>query len=344
MQPLFVAQSALVLPEVTLALFIFMALCSYYEGRVLWFAFYASLAMLTKESAIVLPVVVIVYSILQWAVVKEKPQALKLTGLVLIALPYLTFGCFLLLQKKQNGWYFFPYHMDAVVFDISVFVQQAAHFLLFVFVQQGRYVLTVLTAMGLVFSLALNKQAITRRCDFLFLLVLFGVAFLGFNSLFGVYMGRYATIVVVVFCIAAGVAITSVSESNLYMALVMAGLLVVSYRHLEQPQFNYDEDMGYRRQVHVLQQGVTEMIRIMKPGDKPGSNFPGFFALGFDKGGYLNGAKINPDRLTDKDYDYYLLCNPPDAGFDVDSSKYITLVKAFDDGYAHTSLYRVRRK
>ncbi|MGK3893880.1 phospholipid carrier-dependent glycosyltransferase, partial [Enterococcus faecium] len=52
-QPVFVAQSGFILPEVCLALFVLLALCFYYEER-FWlfalFALFASMAILTKES------------------------------------------------------------------------------------------------------------------------------------------------------------------------------------------------------------------------------------------------------------------------------------------------------
>ncbi len=385
-QPLFLAQSGMVLPEITLALLIFMALCSYYEGRLMLFALFASLALLTKEVAVVLPVVVIFYSVVQWIVAKERPRALTPAGLFTTVIPYLIFGCFLLLQKWQNGWYFFPFHMDAVVFDIGNFIHQFERFAWFVFIQQGRCVLTSLTVvsilvLGLVKNGLFPKIASSQLTPvlrtyplfekksgempienwywhlskkfnpavwdggFLLLMVLFMVVFTALNSLFGVYMGRYATVVMVAFCVVAGVAITAVWKNGLYTGVVMLVLLVVGWRYQEGRGFNYDEDLGYRHQVHVLQQGVTEVLKTIKPVDKVYGNFPGYFALSFSKSGYLKGATINPKQMSDHDYNYYLLCNPPNPGFETDSSKYVvTLLKAFDDGYAHAGLYRVSKK
>ncbi len=80
-QPLFLAQSCLVLPEITLTLLIFLSVCSYYENDFLLYSVYASLAILTKEAAIILPASVIAYSVLKWLILKAPPQGIKLFAL-----------------------------------------------------------------------------------------------------------------------------------------------------------------------------------------------------------------------------------------------------------------------
>src|ERR1019366_6497143 len=65
LQPLFLAQSAMVLPEIALAFFVFLSLTSYFEENFILFMLFATLAILTKESAVVVPVAVLAYSIFQ---------------------------------------------------------------------------------------------------------------------------------------------------------------------------------------------------------------------------------------------------------------------------------------
>ena len=343
-QPIFLAQSGLVLPEILLAFLMFMALCSYYEGGFMLFAFYASLALLTKESAIVLPVVVIFYSCFCWIAGKVRPKGLSVSGLLWATAPYLIFGGFLLVQKQQNGWYFFPFHLESVSFNVADCVRQFKAFTWFIFIAQGRYFLTLAAVAGLVVSAMLNKQDIARRGGFLFLLVLFAGAFMMFNSLFGVYMGRYVTAAVVVFCIVAGVLVGSVSENNLFTAIVLAALLLVSGQYLETGVFNYDTDLGYRRSVHVLQQAVHEVTGLANRGQCVYANFPGYYAFSFDEGGYITPGKIKPEQVSDKD-DHYLVMGSPGGQYETDTSKYtLTLLKAFDDGYAHTGVYWARKR
>ena len=63
-QPIFLSQSILLLPEVLLSLFLFLSLVTYFEKKYFLFGVFASLAVLTKESAVVLPCVVLAYSVL----------------------------------------------------------------------------------------------------------------------------------------------------------------------------------------------------------------------------------------------------------------------------------------
>ena len=108
-QPLFLAQSGLMLPEISLTLFVFLALCSYYENKFWLFAFFASLAILTKEVAVVLPVSVTAYSVFRWVVLKVKPKAFNITAMALTIASYLVFGFFCSYKSGKTGGIFFQY-------------------------------------------------------------------------------------------------------------------------------------------------------------------------------------------------------------------------------------------
>ena len=50
----------------------------------------------------------------------------KPVNILLVISPYLVFGAFLLIQKKQNGWYFFPFHLDNIATNLSDYWSNAA--------------------------------------------------------------------------------------------------------------------------------------------------------------------------------------------------------------------------
>jgi hypothetical protein len=71
-QPVFFAQSILVLPEICLALFMLWAIHYWSIRKYGWYALMSTAAILIKETAIIIPVVVITASIINWLVQRPK--------------------------------------------------------------------------------------------------------------------------------------------------------------------------------------------------------------------------------------------------------------------------------
>jgi hypothetical protein len=343
-QPLFVAQSALVLPEIFLSLLLFLAICSYYEDKLLLFAIYGSIAILTKESAIILPVSVLTYSLWRYKATGVRPSGLYLSGILLTMIPYLVFITFLVIQKQQNGWYLFPYHFGLVSFQIKAVAHQILRYIFIVFFKQGRTLVSVIVFFIFIYQYIAGKIYSLNGYWYSILIIAFSVLFIGFNSLFSVYMDRYVLMVVVTFSIVCGVLFASLSERYIVLgSLLMVTLLTSSY-YMDTKVFGYDTDQGYRRQIHVLQQSIKYVSE--SPNQyKVNGNFPAYYAIGCPDAGYLSGNRpINP-YLSDADSVYYFLkCEPGDT--DIYSGMILqkTLVKKFDDEYAHVYIYRVTRK
>ncbi len=309
-QPVFLAQAALLLPEICLALLIFLSLCFYYENRFWLFAIFASLAAVTKEPAIALPAVVIFYSLLRYLVSKQKPQALKLMPVLLTLFPYLVFASFLLLQKMQNGWYFFPYHMDTVNFSLGVFGSQLRTYAVFIFREQGRYLITSVLVAGAIFSAVKgkwNSEKISR--SFTWLLVLYCLAHLIFNSFFSIYMARYMTAFIVMFSVLAAASLTAISKNRYFLAITVLAISFAGYNNLESATFNYDADQSYTRQVKTMQQAISYIIHLAGPGGKVMANFPAYYALKYSEGGYLGSADyVQVVCLSEKNWDSNSVC------------------------------------
>jgi 4-amino-4-deoxy-L-arabinose transferase-like glycosyltransferase len=340
-QPVFLAQSGLLIPEITLALFIFLALCSYYEKSFFLFSVFVVMAVLTKEAAIVLPVTVLAYSILTWVLRGVKPKGLSTSGVVLTIVPYLVFGLFLLLQKHQNGWYFFPMHIKSVSFGLENLLCQMARFKFFIFFAQGRKLWSFLLLTGAVFALLTGKWRMERIVNsFVFLLFLLVISFSAMGLMVDLYLDRYLMMLVIAYCIFTGVAICSISGNRLFLALVILLAVLVSSENLESGKFNYDADLGYRRQVYVLAQAVNSLFERTKPGDRIYANFPGYFAIVFQQGGYWPAGKANDVVLSRENGYYLILCNPG-ADLPVSASS-MKLLSQFNDGYAHAEVFWVK--
>ena len=343
-QPLFLAQSGLLLPEMSLSLFVFLALCFYFEERFLLFALFGALAILTKEAAVVLPVAVIAYSIFRWVLLRSKPAGLNLVAMVLTLSPYFIFGLFLLVQKQQNGWYFFPLHIHSVTFDFRAVLSQLHDFLFFIFWSQGRGFMSFVLLTGAAFALLTGKWTLHRiGRSFVLLIVLLFFAFLAISAMVDLYVARYVLVLLVVFSILAAVALSIISSNRFFAAVVLMLVVFQGIQNLENGQFNYDADLGYRRSVHVMQQAFIYVAETAKPGEKAFSNFPGYFALTFQPGGYLSGRK-DVQLAGKEDTVYYEIICSPGTEYHLDTGKYNSyLLRRYVDGFAHTEVYLVER-
>jgi 4-amino-4-deoxy-L-arabinose transferase-like glycosyltransferase len=341
LQPVFLAQSGLMLPEITLTLLAFLSITNYYEGNIFLFSLFASLALLTKESAIVLPVAMLTYSVVRFIFYRDNIKVFRPVQLFLTLVPYMVFGVFLLIQKKQNGWYFFPYHLDSVALDQHVFMQQLPRYFLFVSHSQGRYWFAKFILVAPVVALLThrwNRQNPGK--GFLLPLLIFAFAFLCFCCISAFFMDRYAMSLVLVFIILTGVCITTISGNNWWVAAATIFLCVTSWGERVGERFTYDSDLGYRSEVRALQEAVNYVEENSAEGEKVCGNFPAYFALSFPAGGYL------PEKshlVFDRRCDYYLSASPG-ASYNPDTAgRQPVLMKDFKYGYSQVAVYQLRK-
>ena len=144
-QGIFLAQSAMVLPEVLVSLLAITTLYLWSQGRVIQATVLASICLLSKESgAILLPAMGLGY--LANVLLQKKfnwKESFGILGLLAIAcLPYLLF---LLAQKNKFGWYFYPNHVDLQAKSAIDFQRQLKASIAYTLFAEGRIYLTLLT-------------------------------------------------------------------------------------------------------------------------------------------------------------------------------------------------------
>jgi hypothetical protein len=344
-QPLFLAQCCLLLPEITLSLLIFMALCAYYENRFFLFALYASLGILTKETAAVLPIAVLLYDFFLWALTRHRPQSFYASGILSILAPYLVLVIFLMLQKKQNGWYLFPHHTEMIDFTIQGYLYRFKYYFLFFFQSQGRLLLTAILFVASILAIMRHQHSRQNLAkSFLLLLVIFSILFIALTCSFDFLLSRYVAAVLAPFCILAAMALTTISNNKYFIAAAVILVFAFAYNNLEGGTYNSDGDLGYIRQIKVLQQAIDYVYETAKPGEGVDGNPPVPTALYFPGSGYLKGKKVRKDWQS-KTGNYFLILREPGLDYNTDSIKnQMSLLKSFDDGNAHARVYYVTHR
>lgn len=340
-QPVFLAQSALVIPEIMVSLFAFLALVFFYEEKYLLYVLFGSLVVLTKESGLVVPCAALTYCLFKLVVSKEDHSKFAFVKLLVAVVPLLVFGIFLLIQKQQNGWYFFPEHYDNIVISFKIIRKQFSGFFDFVFYAQERYWWLKILLIAIVISVLknrLNEEGLKK--GLLPLLVIFMFGFLLFSSL-NFYMERYVVAAIAFAALLVGVSLEIILRNKFLVLIATFFLSVVAIKHLEENKFNYDCDLGYRRDVRTLQSAINYVSDMSGAPKKVFGTFPAYFALNFFNGGYMKAKNIIPKKDFRDDLDYVII----DAlGTNNGTNRYynkLKLIKTFVDGYSKVCVYEV---
>ena len=120
MQEVFFVQSSFLLPEIQLALFTFLSLCFYVKNKFLLLILSLTALFYTKESGMVLGVVLLTDASITLFKKKEEWK-LRVCRLVSVIIPCVLIAVFFLLQKHTTGWYVFPEHIHLVDYTWGAF-------------------------------------------------------------------------------------------------------------------------------------------------------------------------------------------------------------------------------
>jgi hypothetical protein len=341
-QPLFLAQSTLLLPEVPLALACLWSIDTFSRKRYLAAGTWLALAIFLKETAVVL-LPVLGTALLDDCRFSRPRSRFPWRGLLALAAPALLYGAFLLLQKRQNGWYLFPFHASQVDFHWPAIEAGLAAGLNFLFVEQGRLALSGAIAMAIMIRLfephIRSHQGLER---FTQALVLFVCAMLVFSA-GNVFMKRYLLCLLPPLALLGGRALYHlVCEQPKALFVATAVLCLVNLGELASPRFNCAYDMSFREAV-LVQRQATQYLQDTVGAEKAVlANFPTVFGLEDSRYGYVprsferSSYRYSPEAeyvFASEIYDPY---TPPEG-------VRMKLLKRFASPYMTIALYRILR-
>ncbi len=305
-QPLFLAQSLLLLPELPLALAVLWTMAAFMKRRYGLGGVCLALAIFIKESALVLGLVLGVMVLADW--IRTRPTwRLALRGVLALAIPGLLYGAFLLIQRLQNGWYFFPLHEAHVNFRWIVMRGKLIDYCNFLFMEQGRLPLLVILGLWAVFRLVERRTGGTRfPFGLSWTFLLFIVAMLVFSS-GNFFMKRYVLCLLPPLAMLTARAMSELVRNQARVLLLAAPLLAASQLpYLSSPVFNYDYDMSYRAST-LIQRRAIRYVEMTIGHDKPIlSMFPPVFGLEDPRFGYSEGKFADASHVYSRKQQYVL--------------------------------------
>jgi len=160
LQPLFLAQASLLLPEILLFILFMMCFDSYLSRNYGYYAFFGSLMMLTKETgAVFIMVFGLAYLVENYPIWNTR---VFWRDLLLLSVPGLVYLVFLLLHYLAFGVFFFAEHLDYITVDGTKMLYKFNSATYMLFLAQGRNVI-FFTAILVLTILLFRKQNIAYK-------------------------------------------------------------------------------------------------------------------------------------------------------------------------------------
>ena len=332
------AMGSLVLPEILLAICVLQALDAFHAFRMREYFIMASLALLIKESAMVLPISTLCFVLLSLPHRKWRYALLALA-------PILSYVLFLIVQKFQNGWFLFPYHVSLIESNPYEVWNKFIDFSEFLFLFQGRYVWALLGFSGIFYWGMYSWKY--KNIDFITLLLVFSGGMLLFSSLYA-YMNRYITLLFPILSVATFHSFSLILShkritSDWIIGIIVLALAVPPFFHFSQSDFHYDQDNNYQQLVqvqveasHFLETEIDHATPIL-------TNFPLYSGCTDQRFGFLQQKGSVPVTVFANDTLKYAAVITPGTPPSPIIQKRGQLIWTFEQGYAKVQIYALSR-
>jgi 4-amino-4-deoxy-L-arabinose transferase-like glycosyltransferase len=307
-QPIVVAQSTQVLLEMLLTCTIVFALYFHIRGKFLYSVLCATLAVLTKETGLVLAIALPFALVIHYLFVERSSLFLKATLIHLI--PFLVFAAFLVIQKQTYGWYLNPNNLNATKIEFNSITQRAWDYSLkFVWLKQGRWFLSVISLLYLVVLIANRKLKNGLNATMAVLLV-FSFGFMIFSSIASC-LHRYFLVMMPIVSVTFAITLYRINEykKNLGLLLLIIGLGLNLY-FLDDKTQNSEVNLSYRNQIKANISLFEYLNNAEFSNKKVKMDFPISLATKDPRFGYsvpINYDVVNFNEVKQVDYFVYTL-------------------------------------
>ncbi|MCC6818138.1 MAG: glycosyltransferase family 39 protein [Bacteroidia bacterium] len=331
LQPMFLAQSLLILPETMLLLFTMMALYSYLNRNWIFLAISITLALFTKESALILPIAFL------FAELVVSARSIKWRFLfTVIFVPIALLTVFFIIQKIQRGYYFYPLHTELAKFEWYFINERWQGFKDFSFYQQGHALVFFLFVAGIALS-GFKLKDFRNALIILPLIVLGGIGFLVFNY----YLSRYTLYFMLPYYLIVVLLVYRAARRNVSIALyvyLFIGLAGIYYWNGEERYT--DVDFSYVPHIKNLQETLTELDQETYKDQSILMNFPLVACYWEKENGYKRKADYKIVLDTLQEVQYLVLTHPGNMGDSVLFKNKFKFHKHIGDVKTYSIIYK----
>lgn len=280
-QPVFLAQSVMVLPEMMLTLWSLLVIESYIKKKWVVYAIFGTLLCLTKETGLFIIGGLTAHYL--YALLFTSQNRASVLGLVFIILPAIVVPLQFLMNKMAWGWWIFEQHENLITWNISdIWHKFSNNFGAFIFVFQGRNFLLFSVLGVLLFSLL---ASVKKKVPYL-LILWFGLIAFWIGSSLNFYINRYVLVLIVLFSIISVTYCLSKIKNPIFSCIWVAIFVGFGIDHL-QNRSSSDHDLGYEDVVNLEKQAVVHIKNTYSKDTHILAFFLGGFHLSNHKSGYV---------------------------------------------------------
>lgn len=342
-QSMFLAQSTMLLPEIWLMLFSVVAFWGYFAKRWLWFALAATVLVLSKETGLVLLAAFFFDKlILERFFIARSQTRLKgwFLELGVLSIPLAAFGGFLLLQKANLGYYFYPEHTGMMSLDIPTALSKL-NGISRMLVTNGRR-LWIAIALPMLAFLLLKRKVSSQHGHLMAFSLMFIAGYLLFSCV-NFFTARYVlSILPFLFLILAYNIYQALANRLMLLIPVVTGLLATNSIVVARQDEMHDVHLTFTRAVDVYKQAVNYCEAKGWQHVPVKAGFLMSYHLQHPQLGYLEGNS-GFTLVNQRDSNLILLFDCNEHGSvpeEVRTDTCLVLEKRFENGKAWVEVYR----
>jgi len=184
-QVIFIAQSSLLLPEIFLMGLSVWVVYLYIKKK--WYSFIAVsfCLILSKETALVLFAVLFFDTVFLQKIIYRKEHKFDMTyirEIFFVIIPFLLFGIFLIVQKMNLGYFFYPEHTNLMSFSLKECMEKLSSISNSLFISNLRYIWLCIAVPALLVGI-IKKRFLKNDIHIFALSGIFIFAYLLFSSI-----------------------------------------------------------------------------------------------------------------------------------------------------------------
>ena len=340
-QPIFLAQSGLILPEVMLALFVLLSVYFFLQKKMLLYFISATLMLFTKETGVAIIFIAFILEVIRQRkhITTEPWKVIKI--LFIIGSPVLVLFSYLGIQYFYHGWFLFPEHTNYISFDIAtIFNKFTKGIGAYIFIYQGRNLLFFSTILLLIYG-------IVRKFNFKYKIELFSLfAFiLGFMlvSSLNFFANRYVlSVIPILLLLTIGIIIQVLKNKYIIVGFVV--LAIGLQVPILNKQSNSDHNLGYLNAVKANIAMVEYCNNLKIKEKKVFTYFITREVLSNPLTGYVTEeekySNLGYDFSTNHDYYIFSNYDTPREQWELREDTNLEFIKRFDFGHSWIELYK----
>ncbi len=350
-QPLFLAQSALLLPEMMVALLSLLTIYCFLKNNRWLYLIFGTFLLLTKESGIVVVLCCGFWQLIEVFVIKKNKFNFKndLLKLIFIGAPILLSSVFFILQKIKTGYFFLPLYTNGDNFMMTTIFEKFKNYSAFLFIYQGRNLLSFLLIACLVIFFFIKKNKLTStKSKIIFLLSIYIIFYLIFSSA-NFYSPRYLLSIFAPFVIIFSFFLIEIfSDANRIIYPVVLSIVGVGGYFCFDKKHVSDHSLSYVDAVEVSLE-MTNYCQAEHLQDKNiNANFLMRTYLTDKYAGYVLPERIfknvQEEATNETEYLIQTSFEKSETIEQLKSSKKWELLKRFEKNYSYCEIYIVKNR